>query len=99
MNEGKLGSRSPALLDQPHSLELELSRKLRSLHDTPPGPSKHLTRCLRNLCRLLNDCFGCELRAAQSGVSVTAKLVGAGTCLDSISCNVRTKKRALATAC
>src|SRR6266550_1687771 len=34
--------------DQAHSLKLELAGKLPSLHDTPPAPSKHLTRCLRN---------------------------------------------------
>jgi hypothetical protein len=38
----------PAVLDQAHSLKLELPRKLPSLHDPPPAPSKHLTRCLRN---------------------------------------------------
>src|SRR5436190_21686938 len=40
--------RHAAFLDQPHSLKLELARKLPSLHDPPPAPSKHLTRCLRN---------------------------------------------------
>src|SRR5271170_5945595 len=39
---------NPALLDQPNSLKLELAGKLPSLHDAPPAPSKHLTRCLRN---------------------------------------------------
>src|SRR5205823_7756779 len=38
----------PSLLDQAHSLKLELAGKLPSLHDPPPAPSKHLTRCLRN---------------------------------------------------
>src|SRR5262249_29936921 len=37
-----------SILDQAHSLKLELSRKFPSLHDPPPAPSKHLTRCLRN---------------------------------------------------
>src|SRR2546430_7865971 len=37
-----------SLLDQAHSLKLELAGKLPSLHDTPPAPSKRLTRCLRN---------------------------------------------------
>src|SRR5260221_10351378 len=37
-----------SLLDQAHSLKLELAGKLPSLHDPPPAPSKHLTRCLRN---------------------------------------------------
>src|SRR5580704_1483728 len=40
--------RDAPLLDQPHRLKLELPCKLPSLHDTPPVPSKHLTRCLRN---------------------------------------------------
>src|SRR5260370_11085199 len=40
--------RYAAILDQPHSLKLELAGKLPSLHDPPPAPSKHLTRCLRN---------------------------------------------------
>src|SRR3981081_1789825 len=37
-----------SLLDQAHSLKLELAGKLPSLHETPPAPSKHLTGCLRN---------------------------------------------------
>src|SRR4051812_9850217 len=37
-----------SILDQAHSLKLELPRKLPSLHGPPPAPSKHLTRCLRN---------------------------------------------------
>src|SRR5262245_28956432 len=37
-----------SFLDQAHSLKLELACKLSSLHDPPPAPSKHLTRCLRN---------------------------------------------------
>src|SRR6476619_3967689 len=37
-----------SIFDQAHGLKLELSRKLPSLHDPPPAPSKHLTRCLRN---------------------------------------------------
>src|ERR1700756_2847520 len=37
-----------SILDQAHGLKFELSRKLPSLHDPPPAPSKHLTRCLRN---------------------------------------------------
>src|SRR5207244_867782 len=40
--------RYAAILDQPHSLKLEFAGKLPSLHDPPPAPSKHLTRCLRN---------------------------------------------------
>src|SRR3954470_23414633 len=40
--------RHASILDQAHSLKLELPRKLPSLHDPPPAPSKHLTRCLRN---------------------------------------------------
>src|SRR5215470_3469974 len=37
-----------SILDQAHGLKLELPRELSSLHDPPPAPSKHLTRCLRN---------------------------------------------------
>src|SRR5271169_1439744 len=51
MNSKVLGSLyigHAAFLDQSHSLKLELPRKLPSLHDPPPVPSKHLTRCLRN---------------------------------------------------
>src|SRR5712672_3403059 len=40
--------RYASILDQAHSLKLELPCKLPSLHDPPPAPSKHLTRCLRN---------------------------------------------------
>src|SRR6202020_97593 len=43
-----LSIRHASLFDQPHSLKLELACKLPSLHDTPPVPSKHLTRCPRN---------------------------------------------------
>src|ERR1700755_34585 len=45
---GRRSIRDPAILDQAHSLKLELSRNLPPLHDAPPAPSKHLTRCLRN---------------------------------------------------
>src|SRR5437868_3772119 len=54
-----------SFLDQAHSLKLELAGKLPSLHDPPPAPSKHLTRCLRNRmqakpsCRVLQF-FQCE---------------------------------------
>src|SRR5580700_11441657 len=40
--------RDTPILDQPNSLKLELPCKLPSLHDSPPVPSKHLTRCPRN---------------------------------------------------
>src|SRR5580692_1462838 len=45
---GRLRVRDPAIPDQPYRLKLELPRKPSSLHDPPPVPSKHLTRCLRN---------------------------------------------------
>src|SRR6476661_2280947 len=44
----RLHIRHASILDQAHCLKLELSRKLPPLHDAPPVPSKHLTRCLRN---------------------------------------------------
>src|SRR5450631_663867 len=40
--------RHAPLFDQSHSLKLELACKFPSLHDAPPVPSKHLTRCLWN---------------------------------------------------
>jgi len=40
--------RHAALFDQAHSLKLEFPRKFSPLHDAPPVPLKHLTRCLRN---------------------------------------------------
>src|ERR1700728_3378384 len=43
--ERGLRIRHATLFDQPDSLKLELSGKLPTLHDTPPVPSKHLTRC------------------------------------------------------
>src|SRR5260370_26475158 len=48
--------RYAAILDQPHSLKLELAGKLPSLHDPPPAPSKHLTRCLRNRVQATEPC-------------------------------------------
>src|SRR3982074_3008191 len=42
------GIRHATVLDQSNRLKLELSRKLPPLHDAPPAPSKHQTRCLRN---------------------------------------------------
>src|ERR1700704_1247569 len=44
----RLHIRYASILNQAHRLKLELPRKLPSLHDPPPAPSKHLTRCLRN---------------------------------------------------
>src|SRR5262249_48961247 len=40
--------RDSSIPDQPYCLKLELPRKPPSLHDPPPAPSKHLTRCLWN---------------------------------------------------
>src|SRR6266516_4153643 len=56
--------RYAAILDQPHSLKLKLAGKLPSLHDPPPAPSKHLTRCLRNRVQATSIQFGSTLRAA-----------------------------------
>src|SRR6266699_2262800 len=50
--------RYAAILDQPHSLKLEFAGKLSSLHDPPPAPSKHLTRCLRNRVQAISVLFG-----------------------------------------
>src|SRR6266478_9087091 len=46
-----------SLLDQAHSLKLELAGKLPSLHDPPPAPSKHLTRCLRNRVQAMDTLY------------------------------------------
>src|SRR5215471_4056347 len=43
-----VGVDDPSIPDQPYCLKLELPRKPPSLHDPPPAPSKHLTRCLWN---------------------------------------------------
>jgi len=53
----------PRSLDQPHSLKLEFAGKLPSLHDPPPAPSKHLTRCLRNRVQA-NTRVACPLASA-----------------------------------
>src|SRR5215204_1949988 len=47
--------RHAPLSDQPPRLKLELAGKLPSLHDPPPAPSKHLTRCLRNRVQARRD--------------------------------------------
>src|ERR1700753_3449881 len=57
---------NPALLDQPNSLKLELTGKLPSLHDAPPAPSKHLTRCLRNRVQAIPILFDFEKPRADS---------------------------------
>src|ERR1700691_4729917 len=43
-----LGIRHAPIFNQPNRLKLELSCKLPPLHNSPPVPSKRLTRCLRN---------------------------------------------------
>ena len=50
--------RHASLFDQPHRLKLELACKLPPFHDSPPIPSKHLTRCLQNRVQAtcLRDC-------------------------------------------
>src|SRR5215208_1365070 len=54
-----LNIRNAPILDQAHRLKLELPRKLTPLHDPPPAPSKHLTRCLRNRVQAnLDTCNG-----------------------------------------
>src|ERR1700722_602461 len=67
------------LLDQPHSLKLELSCKLPPLHDTPPVPSKHLTRCLRNRVQASLLIFCCaRYRTSLSRLLSTKLLVALG---------------------
>jgi len=45
---GGLRNTHPTIPDQPHSLLLEFSRKLRSFHNQPPILSKPLSQCPRN---------------------------------------------------
>src|SRR4051812_3788785 len=53
----RLRIRYASILNQAHRLKLELPRKLPSLHDPPPAPSKHLTRCLRNRVQAIHRNF------------------------------------------
>src|SRR6266481_6161307 len=64
-----------SLLDQPHSLKLELAGKLPSLHDPPPAPSKHLTRCLRN-------------RVQANALELGIRSLVAGTCGPCVLANI-----------
>src|SRR5215468_12419961 len=65
--------RYASILDQAHSLKLELPREPSSLHDPPPAPSKHLTRCLRNRVQASHPTIGgglsvrLQLCASQEG--------------------------------
>src|SRR5260370_40703306 len=68
--------RHAPFLDQPHSLKLELARKLPSLHDPPPAPSKHLTRCLRNRLQANHTTF--ELGRPRLATATAAPLVPSG---------------------
>src|SRR6266567_445477 len=57
---GKLNAEFKFTLDpcaSARSLKLELPGKLPSLHDPPPAPSKHLTRCLRNRVQAKEESF------------------------------------------
>src|SRR5580700_3166679 len=55
--------RDTPILDQPNSLKLELPCKLPSLHDSPPVPSKHLTRCPRNRVQASRPIFSFDASA------------------------------------
>src|SRR5580692_3362240 len=68
--------RHAPLFDQPHRLKLELACKLPSLHDTPPVPSKHLTRCLRNRqqARLTDDTDAYVPRLTEDGARLWTSL-------------------------
>src|ERR1022692_4736597 len=73
-----LGITDAALLNQPHRLMLELACKLPPLHDPPPVPLKHLTRCLRNRVQA-------SLRSSSVMAALLA-LVRAGSCARSRVC-------------
>src|ERR1700733_13957747 len=57
--------RHASLFDQPHRLKLELPRKLPPLHDPPPVPVKHLSRCLRNRVQATCSIGGAECQQAE----------------------------------
>jgi hypothetical protein len=61
-----------SILDQAHGLKLELSRKLPSLHDPPPAPSKDLTQCLRNRVQAKSAKLACHHHAHSKANSVEA---------------------------
>src|SRR6187549_2449170 len=67
----RLHIRHAPILDQAHSLKLELSRELPPLHDPPPAPSKHLTRCLRNRVQA-NQLFAYLKNAEKRGPEYSA---------------------------
>src|SRR5277367_4594756 len=66
--------RHAPLFDQPHRLKLELACKLPSLHDSPPVPSKHLTRCPRNRVQATWKIFF-ELLAPEKVIHVVDELL------------------------
>src|SRR5262244_3848324 len=71
-----------SILDQAHSLKLELAGKLPSLHDPPPAPSKHLTRCLRNRVQAIDTLDNQRLNF----IVVSVELVSSSTYEDIVSC-------------
>src|SRR3954452_22862795 len=63
-----LNVRHTSILDQAHRLKLELPRKLTPLHDPPPAPSKHLTRCLRNRVQATWRDSSCPAASLEAGI-------------------------------
>src|SRR5580700_4705213 len=72
--------RHAPLFDQPHSLKLELACKLPSLHDTPPVPSKHLTRCLRNRVQA-KSAYATDVPVATINIVQSSAFVSFSWCL------------------
>src|SRR3954462_9289564 len=75
--------RHAAHSDQPNSIKLELACKLPSLHDPPPVPSKHLTRCPRNRVQaILSELIELDHRINQQTLnevrSSVTKMTGPG---------------------
>src|SRR5947209_12982564 len=85
-----------SLLDQAHSLKLELAGKLPSLHDPPPAPSKHLTRCLRNRVQATTRFVASSSSANRSQVcamSVSMARFCPGAKVRAISRHARARRR------
>src|SRR5437867_10542856 len=78
--ERAIGKARAGVVGGAHSLKLELAGKLPSLHDPPPAPSKHLTRCLRNrvqatFVKFSDKCFSVLLRACPPVLLVKRSLI------------------------
>src|SRR6516165_3187443 len=70
-----------SMLDQANSLKLELACRLSCLHDLPPAPLKHLTRCLRNRVQAMPRSSPPASDSQASVLKTWAHLIGNGRLL------------------